>query len=140
MQPPNHMMRSRSAKVRILAGLVSLAMSAIYTFQLTATYDRDPYLAGMFILIACLQIVYGTVLLTQPWSIDSIGRIRPDAAARGRHWFQAGVAGNLALTVVLSASLAGVIPPMSTGAYGLLSVILGVLLIALLMTLVKFVG
>jgi hypothetical protein len=112
-------------------------MGAIYTLQLAAAFDRDPYLGGVFIAIACLHIIYSIVLLTQPWTIDAIGRIRPNSDTHANRWFRAGVGGNLALIVVLSASLAGVIPPLSTGVLELLSIVIGSVLIALLMSLVR---
>lgn len=137
MQPRDDTMPSMSDRVRIAAGLMSLATGAIYTLQLTAAFDRNPYLGGVFIAIACLQIIYAIVLLTQPWTIDSIGRPRPDSVTHANRWFRAGVGGNLFLIVALSVSLAGVIPPLSTGALELVSVVLGLLLTACLVALVR---
>jgi hypothetical protein len=112
-------------------------MGGIYTLQLAPAFDRDPYLGGVFIAIACLHIIYSIVLLTQPWTIDSIGRIRSDAVTHANRWFRVGVGGNLALIVVLSTSLAGIIPPLSTGVLELLSVVLGLLLTVCLVALVR---
>ena len=137
MQPPNETTPSGSDRVRIVAGFISLAMGGIYTLQFASAFDRDPYLGGVFIAIACLHIIYSIVLLTQPWTIDSIGRIRPHSVTHAQRWFRAGVGGNLALIVVLSASLSGVLPPLSTGGLELLAVVVGLILIALLMALVR---
>lgn len=137
MQPTNETMPSGNARVRIAAGLISLAIGAVYTLQLAPAFDRDPYLGGVFIAIACLHIIYSIVLLTQPWTIDSIGRIRSDAVTHANRWFRVGVGGNLALIVVLSTSLAGIIPPLSTGLLELLSVVLGLLLTVCLVALVR---
>lgn len=140
MQPLNETMPSGIARVRIAAGLISLAISAIYTLQLTAAFNRHPYLGGVFVAIAFLQVIYSIVLLTQPWTIDSIGLIRSDGITHANRWFRAGVGGNLALIVVLSASLTGVIPLLSTRVLELLSVLLGLLLTGCLVALVRMSG
>ena len=125
MQPPSKEVPTSPVRVRVAAGLMSLALGAIYTLQLDAAFDRGAYLGGLFIGIACLQIIYGMILLMQPWAIDSIGRTRPDAVKHGRQWVRVGIGGNLALIVLLSASLAGAIPALSNGVLEFVSIVLG---------------
>ncbi|MDQ3549619.1 MAG: hypothetical protein M3439_12470 [Chloroflexota bacterium] len=124
-----------NTRVRVAAALLSFVLAVVYMFQFASALERHAYLGGMFISIACLHVMYGAVLLIQPWTIDSIGRVRPDAAMHSRRWYRAGIGGNLALVVLLSLSLVGVLPSLNDAVAEILSIVFGMLLIASLVTL-----
>jgi len=140
MQPSvNRVSPPGTTRVRVAAGVLSLVLASVYTIQFAAAFERHAYLGAMFISIACLHLMYGVMLLTQPWAMDSIGRAHADAAMHSRRWYRAGIASNLILVALLSLSLVGVIPSLSGGVLEFLSVVLGLLLIACLMTLTRLV-
>lgn len=138
MQPsPNHTIVRRNSRIRIAAGLVSFVLASIYTLQFGAALDRSTFLGGLFISFACLHVIYGTMVLTQSWAIDSIGKAHPDAAMRSRRWYEIGIGGNLILVLVLIASLIGAIPTLSNDLLELLAIMSGSVLIAILFALVR---
>ncbi len=128
------------SRLRVAGSFASFALSAAYLFQFAPAFDRNAYLGAVFIMIACFHLMYGIMLLIQPWQIDGIGRARSDATVHSYRWYRTGVGINLGLIVLLTLSLTGIISTLSAEILELLSIVLGVILISRLTTLLRMVG
>jgi len=91
---------TRLENLSIQAGALSLA-AGFFHMMVTREYFIEWWGYGFFFIFAALaQLMYGLVLLLQPWKFDESGLSGETGTGYARPIFVAGLVGNLAIVVL----------------------------------------